>query len=111
MRESPALDVMGLLHAKGRDRVVRGSVRAALHGREWPGDTTSRLSTLTSRSRSRQYDCVAIVTDHKAFDYDAIVAEADIVVDTRNAIKQRHPHVFRLGAPHPEAEAANALTA
>ena len=58
-----------------------------------------------------QYDCVVIVTDHKAFDYNAIVAEADIVVDTRNAIKERHPHVFRLGAPHPEGEKLTAFSA
>ena len=44
-----------------------------------------------------------IVTDHKAFDYDAIVAECDVIVDTRNAIKRPHPNVFRLGAPRPEA--------
>jgi len=27
------------------------------------------------------------------------VAGAPIVVDTRNAIRQPHPHVFKLGAP------------
>ena len=46
---------------------------------------------------------MVIVTDHKAFDYDAMVGEADLIVDTRNAIKKPHPHVFRLGAPRPEA--------
>jgi UDP-N-acetyl-D-mannosaminuronate dehydrogenase len=40
---------------------------------------------------------VAILTDHRAFDCDAIVAAAPLVVDTRNAIK--HPHVLKLGAP------------
>jgi UDP-N-acetyl-D-mannosaminuronate dehydrogenase len=50
---------------------------------------------------------VVIITDHKAFDYDAIVAEADIVVDTRNAIKTPHSNVFRLGAPGPEHEDRN----
>jgi UDP-N-acetyl-D-mannosaminuronate dehydrogenase len=41
-----------------------------------------------------------IITDHRTFDYSALVDEADVIVDTRNAIKERHPHVFRLGAPH-----------
>jgi UDP-N-acetyl-D-glucosamine dehydrogenase len=27
------------------------------------------------------------VTDHKAFDYSAIVGEARLIVDTRNALK------------------------
>ena len=32
-------------------------------------------------------------------DYEALAAAAPLVVDTRNAIKHRYPHVFRLGAP------------
>jgi UDP-N-acetyl-D-glucosamine dehydrogenase len=110
MRESPALDVMGLLHAKGAIVSYADPFVPELHGREWPGQTDMRAVDLT-RGSIAQYDCVVIVTDHTAFDYDAIVAEADLVVDTRNAIKKRHPHVFRLGAPHPELEKQNAVTA
>jgi hypothetical protein len=33
------------------------------------------------------------------FDYEAIVSQADLVVDTRNAIKGSQPNVFKLGAP------------
>ena len=32
-------------------------------------------------------------------DYDAIVKHAPVVVDSRNAIRTRHPHVFKIGAP------------
>ena len=32
-------------------------------------------------------DCAVIVTDHVAFDYKALVAEAALIVDTRNALK------------------------
>jgi UDP-N-acetyl-D-mannosaminuronate dehydrogenase len=46
-----------------------------------------------------RFDCVAVLTDHSAFDYDLIAARADLVVDARNAIRARAPHVFRLGAP------------
>ncbi len=87
MRESPALDVMGLLHARGRAGVLRRSAR--------PGGTRSRMvGTIRHQGRQRrppdrssQYDCIVIITDHKSFDYDAMVAEADLIVDTRNAIK------------------------
>ena len=41
------------------------------------------------------------MTDHRAVDYDALVAAAPLVIDTRNAIKREYPHVFRLGAPTP----------
>jgi len=110
MRESPALDVMGLLHAKGAIVSYADPFVPELRGREWPGQSDMAAVDLT-RGSIAQYDCVVIVTDHKAFDYEAIVAEADIVVDTRNAIKKRYAHVFRLGAPHPEVEKQDVLTA
>ncbi len=103
MRESPALDVMGLLHAKGANVAYADPYVPAVHGREWSGRFDIKAVDLTRGSIS-QYDCVVIVTDHKAFDYEALVAEADVIVDTRNAIKKPSPNVFRLGAPRPENE-------
>jgi hypothetical protein len=36
-----------------------------------------------------------------------MVEEADVIVDTRNAIKGSHPNVFKLGAPRaPEGQKA-----
>jgi UDP-N-acetyl-D-glucosamine dehydrogenase len=109
MRESPALDVMGLLHAKGAVVSYADPYVPELHAREWSGRFDVKAVNLT-RGAITPFDCVVIVTDHKAFDYDAIVAEADIVVDTRNAIKKPYAHVFRLGAPHPESEPQGAVT-
>ena len=100
----------GAAPRKGRDRVVCRSVRAGTARPRVVGRRDIKAVDLT-RGSIGQYDCVVIVTDHKAFDYDAIVAEADIIVDTRNAIKERHPHVFRLGAPHPEGEKQTAFSA
>jgi UDP-N-acetyl-D-glucosamine dehydrogenase len=37
----------------------------------------------------KKYDCVLILTDHSGLDYDKIAKEAKLVVDTRNAIKNR----------------------
>src|SRR5688572_1291623 len=103
MRESPALDVMGLLHAKGAKVSYADPFVPQVHGREWPGGFDVKAVDMT-RGSIGQYDCVVIATQPKAFDYDAMVAEADLIVDTRNAIKQPHPHVFKLGAPRPAAE-------
>jgi UDP-N-acetyl-D-glucosamine dehydrogenase len=69
-----------------------------LPGREWPGGFDIRSTPLTPEAL-RAADCAVILTDHRVLDYDAIVAHAPLVVDTRNAVKTRHPHVFRLGAP------------
>ena len=32
-------------------------------------------------------DCVVIITDHKTFDYKAMVERSKLIVDTRNALK------------------------
>ena len=81
-----------------------------VHGREWSGRFDVAAVDLT-RGSMAQYDCAVIVTDHKVFDYEALVAEVDIIVDTRNAIKRPHPNVFKLGAPKPEAQRANLVIA
>jgi UDP-N-acetyl-D-glucosamine dehydrogenase len=106
MRESPALDVMGLLHSRGASVAYIDPHVAEVHGREWSGRFDVKASEV-GRGSFGNYDCIVIVTDHKSFDYDAMVAEADLIVDTRNAIKKPAPHVFKLGAPRPEAQGEN----
>jgi UDP-N-acetyl-D-glucosamine dehydrogenase len=99
IRESPALDVMGLLHEKGARLSYVDPNVPRLAGRAWRGGYD--LSSMDLRRETfAGADCVAILTDHRAFDYTMMVASAPLVVDTRNAIKQRHPHVFRIGAPN-----------
>jgi UDP-N-acetyl-D-glucosamine dehydrogenase len=100
MRESPALDVMGLLHQKGAEVAYVDAYVPDVRGREWSGGFDVKSIELSPGTLAR-YDCAVIVTEHRTFDYDRLVAEADLIVDTRNAIKQRHPHVIRLGAPAP----------
>jgi len=43
--------------------------------------------TCTPLENLGEYDAVLIITDHSAYDYRRIVAESQIVVDTRNATK------------------------
>ena len=103
MRESPALDVMGLLHAKGAEVAYTDPHVPEVHGREWPGGFDIHAVPLT-QGTAAAYDCVVIVTEHTAFDFEALAREASLVVDTRNAIKEPHSHVFRLGAPTPDRQ-------
>jgi len=103
MRESPALDIMGLLHAKGATVSYADPFVAEVRGREWTGGFDIQAVEMV-KGTIAQYDCVVIATEHKAFDYAALAAEAALIVDTRNAIKTSHPHVFRLGAPAPEGQ-------
>jgi UDP-N-acetyl-D-glucosamine dehydrogenase len=103
VRESPALDVMSVLHEKGADLAYADPHVPTLAGRAWAGGYDLSSVSLTP-STLAGYDCVAILTEHRAFDYAMIVAASDLIVDTRNAIKQAHAHVVRLGAPRPVLE-------
>ena len=98
------MDVMGLLLARGAKVSYADPFVPVVHGREWSGGYDLASVDMT-RGNIAQYDCVVIVTDHKAFDYRALLEEADLIVDTRNAIKQPHPKVFKLGAPRAAARA------
>ena len=74
------------------------------------GRDTDALSSVPANAETfGQYDCIVIVTDHRAFDYRAMVERADLVVDTRNAIKFPAANVFRLGAPTTPSQSAVAI--
>jgi UDP-N-acetyl-D-glucosamine dehydrogenase len=80
VRESPALDVMLLLQRLGGLVSYSDPHVPAIHVGEFD------LSA-APESAAREADCVVIVTDHSAFDYNALVREARLIVDTRNALK------------------------
>jgi UDP-N-acetyl-D-glucosamine dehydrogenase len=103
IRESPALDVMGVLHQAGVRLSYSDPYVPSLSGSRWPGGYDLATQPLT-RATLSDVDCVAILTDHRSVDYAHVVSIAPLVVDTRNAIKGRHPHVFRLGAPATASE-------
>ena len=98
-RESPALDVMAALAQKGARLTFHDPYVPEVAAREWPGGYDLH-STPLSAGVLEQADCVVIVTDHRVFDYELISSRAKLVVDSRNAIKREHPHVFKLGAPN-----------
>jgi UDP-N-acetyl-D-glucosamine dehydrogenase len=105
IRESPSLDVMGLLERKGARISYTDPFVPTLAARAW-GGSTDLTSLSIDAAAMADVDCVAILTNHSAIDYASLAVSAPLVVDTRNAIKERHPHVFRLGAPT-AAEAAD----
>jgi UDP-N-acetyl-D-glucosamine dehydrogenase len=80
MRESPALDVMLLLKRRGGIISYCDPHVPALHLDDLNLESTPQESAAGA-------DCVVIVTDHKAFDYQALVEQAPLIVDSRNALK------------------------
>jgi len=81
LRESPALDIMHLLKRRGAllsysDPYIP---QLAVDGVE--------LCAVAPETAAAAADCVVIVTDHSAFDYPALLEQARLIVDTRNALK------------------------
>jgi UDP-N-acetyl-D-glucosamine dehydrogenase len=81
LRESPALDIILLLEQRGA-RVTYTD----------PYIPTLRLNGHSLNSvdlgkSAAAADCVVVVTDHRAFDYGSLVECAQLIVDTRNALK------------------------
>ncbi len=83
LRESPSLTVIELLRKAGAEVSYNDPFFPKVgHGRHYDLNMTC-----TPLENLGQYDAVLIVTDHTSYDYPRIVAESQIVVDTRNATK------------------------
>ena len=85
-RESPSFELMDLLGASGA-RLSYNDPHVPRLPRMRHHDVPELESLpLTEESLAAQ-DCVLIATDHSAYDYDFIVRNSQLVVDTRNATK------------------------
>jgi len=83
VRESPSLELIELLKHKGAKVDYNDPYIPQTHKqREYDLKMTSKK--LSARMLAR-YDCVLISTNHSDYDYDWIVKNAQLVVDTRNA--------------------------
>jgi UDP-N-acetyl-D-glucosamine dehydrogenase len=91
LRESPALEVIELLAHRGAtitytDPYVPEFKHAGLD-----------LTSIDEKQMHKGVDCGVIITDHKVFDYPAMVERFPLLVDTRNALKGvNSDKVFRL---------------
>ena len=100
LRESPALDVIGLLEKKGAEVSYHDPLIPHLHHDGWELTSVPDLMEAVNHS-----DCLVIITDHSSYDYAALLQAVDdgkgrlLIVDTRNAMKaasRSHPYIFRL---------------
>lgn len=85
-RESPAFALIEMLQKKGAVISYNDPHIPRLR-RSRHFDMPMESSPLTAEHLAGQ-DCVLIVTDHSAYDYEFIVRHAPLVVDTRNATKK-----------------------
>ena len=90
-RESPAVEIMDLLQAKGAQiNYSDPHVPVFPHKRDYHFDLQSvALTPATIAS----YDCLVLATDHDAFDYPQLLQHARLVVDTRGRLGVGRPNV------------------
>ena len=93
-RESPALKIISIFKQKGARIAYNDPYvpRSAGH-RQYPG--INLCSVALTPKRLRASDAVIIVTDHSAYNFDGIVRNAPLVVDTRNAVKRKRRNVIK----------------
>ena len=83
IRESPALDILGLLTKKGaevsfNDPYVPSFDYLEQHWKSQP----------VNEELLKEQDCVIITTDHSDYDWELISRNATLIFDTRNATKE-----------------------
>ncbi|MBM3145962.1 MAG: nucleotide sugar dehydrogenase [Chloroflexi bacterium] len=94
LRESPALDVIGLLEQSGSKVSYHDPYVAKITEEELELQSVTDLMAAV-----RDADCVVIITNHSNYDYAAILDAAACIVDTRNALGEmgrKNPKVARL---------------
>jgi UDP-N-acetyl-D-glucosamine dehydrogenase len=94
VRESPALDVIKLLE--------NGGAEVSYNDPHVPSirmDDSVMKSVKLTEALLQSADCVVILTDHTAYDYDWIVKNSQLIMDTRNAsrnVKQNQSKIVKL---------------
>jgi UDP-N-acetyl-D-glucosamine dehydrogenase len=81
LRESPALDMIHILRQKGAVVSYHDPYIPQIKSDGWRLDSVSDLLAETEAA-----DCLVIVTNHKVYDYQALLDKAQVIVDTRNAL-------------------------
>ena len=84
LRESPALDILKLLKELGGEVTYHDP-----HIPEFQSEGVQYRSVPLTAETLRGADLAIIVTAHMAVDYDLVLRESQLIVDTRNALKGR----------------------
>jgi UDP-N-acetyl-D-glucosamine dehydrogenase len=91
LRESPALDIILLLEQRGARVTYTDPYIPVLRL------NGHSLSSINLEENAAIADCIVIVTDHSTFDYNSLVDNAQLIIDTRNVLKSNlSPAIIRL---------------
>lgn len=89
-RESPAVEIMDLLQAKGA-QIDYSDPHVPVFPRKRNYHFDLRSVPLSAEALA-SYDCVVLATDHDAFNYELIQSCAQLIVDTRGRLAKQ-PHI------------------
>ncbi|TET68663.1 MAG: nucleotide sugar dehydrogenase, partial [Candidatus Aminicenantes bacterium] len=93
-RESPSLKIISLLQKKGAIVSYNDPyVPQSFGHRDYPG--LKLKSVRLSEKKLKEFNAVVIATDHSRYDFEWIVKNSFLVIDTRNAIKKRRKNVVK----------------
>lgn len=81
--ESPALPILDLLRKKNAIVSYHDPLISEIHPLTHFPDLSMK-STSFEYSKLMDYDCVVIITDHTFYDWNEIVKNSQLIVDTRN---------------------------
>lgn len=98
VRESPALDVIALMKKKGALVEYHDPHIPHIH-HEHEGWKMSSIANADLMDKVKAADAVIIITNHTYYDYQAILAAAQFIFDSRNALGKagkESPKVVRL---------------
>ncbi len=86
-RESPSFHLLDLLRERGVEFTYNDPHIPSLPKMRHHNVPAMESQELTPEFLAQQ-DCVLIATDHSAYDYDFIVKNSSMILDTRNATKE-----------------------
>ncbi|MFT7622391.1 MAG: UDP-N-acetyl-D-glucosamine dehydrogenase [Myxococcota bacterium] len=93
MRESPAVKVMELLRGLGADLSYSDPhvpVFPRMRKHSFELESVELTPTVLGL-----YDCVVLLTDHEAFDYETIAKYASLIIDTRGKYRKPRPNIVK----------------
>jgi UDP-N-acetyl-D-glucosamine dehydrogenase len=94
-RESPAFEIVDHLLSLGAILSYHDPhVPVAPKMRSWP-DLPEMRSVPLTEAFVREQDAVLIVTDHSSIDYDALLEQAALIIDTRGVYRGGQGHVVK----------------
>lgn len=83
LRESPALDVIGLLQEKGAEVKYFDPHVPEISHEGWEITSESNVAAAVKTA-----DCVVLITDHTDLDYGSVADNAKLIFDTRNVFQR-----------------------